>query len=294
MKTVRIPSARCLLSLALALILLTLLCACGEQTPPSTPPDTTNAPDTTDAAPDRVIIGGDAVYQLIRPERGTDAEIENALNLKTGIQAKAGIDLIITDDWFRNEEDLPAYEILVGEVNRAETRAALADLNYHDFTVRLSGDKLVVLGATLDGTARAVNYLLENLLTETGLSLPADFCYTYRGPYSAEGISIGGVPIGEFRIVYDKKDNLENAELLRRVLGEHLGVSLPVEQIGKTDAGESLFVVGSTPIKTMEPADFYAYHVPVEGGNVFFNGYDRYAYGNAFLAVTEILEKNGG
>lgn len=300
MRTKCFSHIRRLLIPTLTLVLLTLLCACGGQTePPAPPADSTAVPEPV---PDCVIVGGEHTYRLIRAEKGDSTEIEAAQALQNGILTASGASLTLTDDWYRTEEEIPPYEILVGEVNRAETREAMAELHYHDFTVRMDGDKLVVLGATPAGTQRAVDYLLKNFVTDTGLTLPADFCYIDRGTYTADSISIDGIAIGEYSIVYEKSADLETAQLLRRILGEYCGINLPVKRLvdlfgdaATVPAPEKhLLVIGSTSLKAMEPAEFYAYHVTAEDGCIFFNGYDRYAYGNAFLALTEILKENGG
>lgn len=276
---------------ALVLILLTLLCACGEQTdPPAPPADTTTAPEPV---PNCVIVGGEHTYQLIRAERGDAIEVDAAQALQNGILTASGASLTLTDDWYRTEEEIPPYEILVGTVNRAETRAAMAELHYHDFTVRMDGDKLVVLGGSPAGTERAVNYLLENFVTETGLTLPADFCYHEKGEY-IEGISIGGVAIDEYSIVYDKKDYLPYAEQLRNMIGEYCGANLPVVKLSEIEAGNHMMVVGTSSLKKLDAAEFYAYHIEADGSRLFFNAYDKYAYANAFIAFTDKLAQCGG
>lgn len=269
----------------LALILLVLLCACGEQTEPPTVPDDTTA---ASAAPDKVIIGGETVYQLVRPENGTGAEIESIQALQKSIRDKTGTELTLSDDWFRTEEEIPACEILVGEVNRAETRAARAELFYEDFIIRLSGDKLVVLGDTPENTARAVDYLLENLITDTGLTLSADFCYHEKSGYSAPNVTVGGISLREYRIAYEDNANLENARLLQRMIGEYCGYSLPVVKVKANTEDSNLIVIGA---KKMAKSEFYAYDVVAQNGRLYINAYDSYAYANAFLTVVDTLEK---
>ena len=129
-------------------------------------------------------------------------------------------------------------------------------------------------------------------------ALLACLCLFSLLPLSAQenespSVSVGGVPLAYFRIVYRDKENLPYAQQLQRILTESFGKKVPIKQLRGSETGKNFFVIGSTHLRTWDEAEFYAYTVEAEGNRLFFNAYDQYAYDNAFLAVAKRLKRAG-
>lgn len=87
-----------------------------------------------------------------------------------------------SDYFVGKEEDLPVHEILIGNVNRAETRGILPTLAYDEYVIAVENEKLVITGGCDAASLVALNYFLENLFL-------APYSYTgevYRGKATAE------------------------------------------------------------------------------------------------------------
>jgi hypothetical protein len=49
--------------------------------------------------------------------------------------------------------------------------------------------------------------------------------------HEASDVSLGGVPLAYFRIVYRDIDDLSHAQQLQRILAENFGKKLPIKQL---------------------------------------------------------------
>ncbi len=71
-----------------------------------------------------------------------------------------------------------AFEILIGQTNRKQSKEALKDLSKGEYIILVSGSKLVITGATNDAIVEAVNVFMEKYITnadkENGIIIPRD------------------------------------------------------------------------------------------------------------------------
>lgn len=115
------------------------------------------------------LIGADGTvaYKVIRPEVAKEQEVNAAVLFRKTINATLGVSMGIGDDYVTDAE-LPAvseaYEILIGETNRPETAAALAELEEEQFVIRVDGKKIIILGVDANHTLMAVEYFLQYYL----------------------------------------------------------------------------------------------------------------------------------
>ena len=149
-RTLRFPA------LFLILVLLFSLASCNrnpsvekQDTPTITILDEQNATD----------------YLLIRGQKAT-ASLQKQVeafrtmlsNVVSGTKPKEKSDYFVG-----KEEDLPAHEILIGNVNRTETRQILSTLAYDEYVIAVVNEKLVITGGCDAATLAALNYFSENL-----------------------------------------------------------------------------------------------------------------------------------
>lgn len=217
-------------ALFLLVCLLCAACACGGDTPADMPGDT-SAPETT-AVP--VMMSVDmAQYRIVRADDGAAEEVSAAARLYSALLAQFDSAPELTTDWARTEADIPAdtSEILVGATNRAESRQFAEGLLAEDYTIAVSGRRVVILGGSPAKTAEAVEYFIANFMgTGTALTLPENLHFITAGNYPAE-LSVAGRPIADYCVVIPSDSDRYiqyAAALFCEAVRDACGVSLQV------------------------------------------------------------------
>lgn len=174
-------------ALLIALILCAGLCLSCERSapPPDNSDDSSSGPEAE--APDnpsemlQLIADSVPQYKIIRPEEGTQREIDAAVALNSAIRSFCGKAAEIQTDW--NFYKTVDNEICVGDVARNGDvyELALDSLANNEFCVKVCGSRLVLVGNTAYGTLMAVEWFIENYLTDDSrqaeLAIPADLNY---------------------------------------------------------------------------------------------------------------------
>lgn len=283
--------------LPLLLLVSLLLIGCNSDSPPQTDTDAVTTAETTaqEVITMKTFIGGENEYTLVRPEDADQALINEIIDFRAAIIDKipAAASMAFSDDWVKPGETGKPYEILVGRTNRPETEEVLADLCYHDYAIRVVGDKLVILGASDEKTAEAMDFFLENCVTAEGISLPSDYYTFARGEYAYENVTLGGVPLQQYKVVYTTAAT-EAAKQLAANFGEAFGCIMETYAPNALDAGEYEIVLGSTNRKQLGSIGFYGYSIAVEGKSIYINGYDTYAYEAAIATIRDAIIAGNG
>lgn len=233
------------LSLLLAiLILLPLIAACGGQ-----------------ERPIDVLINGESDYVIVCPAGKDDeskAENKAALSLYEAIKKNLGVSLTCQNDALYSEEELPdtATEIVVGYTNRAESQKYREGLRLKDFVITCENDRVIILGGSAEATERAVTYFIENYfnLTEQRITVYTNRADTVYHPYPVGDLSISGVPLSDYTIVYpaESKNAIDSslcsyytAIALADYLEQNAGIRLNVMADSKSEQ-EYEILVGDT------------------------------------------------
>ena len=137
-------------------------------------------PETT-PAPTKVSLldeNGKALYRIVRPDEGSDGEIQNGVDLKKSLKALTGVDFSITTDFLMPNESLEAVaevpEILLGATNRPESAEAREGLGMNEYVIRVVGAKIVIAGGSDMMTSRAIEAFLSMLGAESSFTLSID------------------------------------------------------------------------------------------------------------------------
>lgn len=96
-----------------------------------------------------------------------DWEVQWARDLADKLNKLAGgTAVLLAEDWDKRTQDAPteSCEILVGAVNRYETRQVMAELSPDQYTVRVVGNKIILFGWNLTSLQMAVD-LFEDLIS---------------------------------------------------------------------------------------------------------------------------------
>ncbi len=130
-----------------------------------------------------LVVDGASEYRIVRGDSAGKTEREHAALLRQAIQLTTGVQLQIITDYKDSKENAEIKEILVGHTNRAESEQLLSTLKDDEYGIAHIGNKLVIVGATEELTATAVNYFLstytkyiseENFTSMSELSIPKD------------------------------------------------------------------------------------------------------------------------
>ena len=248
---------RVFIALFALLLLLPLGVSCaGER---SGVGDGTSAPDESTAAPEAGIACADlAGYKFIRPEKAGSELVSVFRELYSRFNDAVGAETEQSDDFYREGVpglEIAELEIIIGDTNRPESRQFLKGLRADDYGYALIGKKLVIAGHTDEYTIKAVNEFTGNILSRfendksREMFITASENYTYNAKYTVDAVTLGGVDIREWRIVYPSKRTMgENkaAEKLRDKISALCGYVLDVVKDSDAEAAQYEISVGET------------------------------------------------
>lgn len=194
---------------------------------------------------------------IVRPEKAVD-ELKNAfISVREALAEKWKIETSPADDWINPTNPLPESEILIGRVNREETEQVYSELANGEFTIRVVGKKLVILGKTDDLTITACQYFIDNVLAGSSADITSAFCYNGRGNFDVEDIRIGDTSISEFVIVTPTNVGYTDiANTLSATLEKLCGAAVPVVSARSEKAAHEI-VIGPAGRDASAPAYGY-------------------------------------
>jgi hypothetical protein len=139
-------------------------------------PETTVEPESTSVS--LLDEKGEAVYKIIRPDQGSDSEVDTGKNLKKALKELTGADFSISSDFLMPNQSIEdvnnEYEILIGATNRPESIAAREGLTTNEYVIRVIGAKIVIVGSSDLMTARAAEKFISILGAENNFTLSKD------------------------------------------------------------------------------------------------------------------------
>lgn len=171
-------------SRALLILLCVTLClpmfACGkgeavETTAESHTAETTTeaVTETTEPEPTELSLldeAGKASFRIVRPEKGTDTEVNVGIELNKALKKLTGATFTLTSDFLMPKESLDdvaeIHEILIGATNRPESAQAKEGLAANEYVIRATAYKIVIVGGSDAMTYQAVQAFLT--MFETG------------------------------------------------------------------------------------------------------------------------------
>ena len=192
------PTLRRFLVLMLALVMcvcsVAMLASCNDQKEPQGSESESNTePQETEPVVTALDL---SKFTIVRPFADKYDDKEAAIALSDALRENYGLELPIKDDSLEEgaSYDTDAYEILVGRTGYAETAAAAEGISKRDYTVKVDGNKIVIVGGTGETTAAAVEYFLANCIQKEGdvcnVSLELSYEYKYEYKYAMSDITI--------------------------------------------------------------------------------------------------------
>ena len=233
------------LSLLLALLMLLLaFTACkpdatvdpddpsqDDPTQPEQPTDDPSAPTAGAAFP----LGDPGSYTVVVSEFGADAEEDAARLIRNAINEAHGAKPKLSSDWLTGaptpEEVASRVEILVGSVDRPESKKAKAEMGGNSYLIRVDGNKLIVLGATAEMTLEAASYFVSQILYGAdgkGVSeLKSDFSYAHSNDpklietvYAPDDLVVAHIVATEYPYAADPTGKKDSTAAIQQALDD--------------------------------------------------------------------------
>lgn len=145
------------------------------------------------------------------------SDIDRAgVELEAALAVRNALELPIATDFVKRGEAVPndGTELLVGKTNRDASIAALEELTSYrkncrdDFIIRVTENKIVIVGATDEATAAAADYFIETFAPALTAKKLEEGCeYIYRRDYAM--IKLNGIDIGEYTLLMEKDANVD-------------------------------------------------------------------------------------
>lgn len=159
----------------------------------------TTLPETEAPSLDAVIFDENGLnFKIIRSTYADNVEVNAAVTLNNAIREKyyGDIKTTIGDDFVKGQTrddvfEIEGNEILVGKTNRKETDDVYKTLSKDEYVIKVSGTKLVIVGKDAYATSCAVEYFVQNLLSESdGKTFVLTQGLEYKGKASLRKVSV--------------------------------------------------------------------------------------------------------
>ena len=252
---------RAISSLLCVLMLVPAFASCNkneeaEDTTETTAPATTTDSGASDEFDINAIINssdyvmvvteGNSDYVIVYPAGG-ELEKAAAESLKEKIEVDTGAIVELRDDTSPETEK----EILIGQTNRKADDGILSGIKVNDYIVKASGKKILVGAYNVEGFEMAWKRVMIALnVTEANGQMYAyfksDYSYQRNGDYTADDLTVNGISISKYTVVYG--DDLEKsiAEHVQLMIQSACGYVLPIKKSANaSEAGEFEILVGS-------------------------------------------------
>lgn len=157
------------------LLMIPVLAACDGTTGGDPESTTTGGQSTDDRTTDgsesnedlTLVSDGKPLYTIIRPDDGANnpLEVEAAVALGAAFHAACGKHIGIRTDWKGNE--VSDREICIGNLarNGSSYNADISGLDKNQFSVKVYGERIVILSPTPYGILKAVEWFIAEYLT---------------------------------------------------------------------------------------------------------------------------------
>ncbi|MBR3965977.1 MAG: acetylxylan esterase [Clostridia bacterium] len=181
--------------LVFALIAVLVFASCGNEEP-NIGGDPLSRDTVSYEMGDNVVIADSegCDYSVVRPDACSKEITDAAVSINKVIYGIIGTLPKLKTDYGTKGE----LEILVGNTNRPESKSAAEGLGEKDFRILFTSGKIAIVGGSDASTVLAVEYFLDNYLSDGVLSIDFGEDYTYS--YVAPCVMVGDSSLEEYKI----------------------------------------------------------------------------------------------
>ena len=200
-------------------------------------------------------------YYIVRAD--VDSLTASAIALEKAIKEKIATEIAgVRTDFILEGNDkysVKEFEILIGETNRQESIEFAAEIKQGEYGYAVKGDKIVIIGKPVENNALAVEKFITDIITpyeagnENFISKDAKFIQTIE--YKFNGLTINGIDISEFDIVYKNTHGASEEIFARQIqdmFAKLTGVNVNVLPNTSTSAKANQIVINNGKAITSE------------------------------------------
>ncbi len=183
---------------------------------------------------------GKAAFNIVIPEVCSEKISSAADALKKKLKDVTGVFFAVRDDYTRDDKVVDSNgEIIIGDCKRTDAKNALASLKFRDYALSANENNIMLSGYE-DSKISAAVYEMIDILNEENLYVAdGETVLKWSGnyvkstfTYKFENMTLGGVHISEYQIVYpagDDSDLYEEYALnIQKSIGRSCGNVLPI------------------------------------------------------------------
>ena len=181
---------------------------------------------------DAIIKDGATNFVITRPDNDSYPGKDTAIELRKKLAELTGVDFKMGTDFYKEGNPkfaMPEYEILVGRTDRDEYREVASEIpKNRDWLIARKGNKILIAGG--DSLSEALDYFLENYVSDGNVYVPDGELYVHTGDYAYKSIKLGSRELSDCEIVYQTGNAIAQslAENFRQMISDDYGVTLKV------------------------------------------------------------------
>ena len=241
---------------------------------------------------------GEANYNIIRSDSANSTVVQLATDIFRGLRAAHDVNFKnITDA----EVDDGSYEILIGDTNRPESKAAKEYIinnlggRYNDYIIATMGNKIVIYGITDDSLALAVQYFIDQYASKA--TIEEGILYTVKTEGDFVDITINGVNVVKYSFVKPRFNTsyLTQLETEKMVSSLCTKTGYKISVLNDTEAEETDYeiIIGNCERSGVEKiSDYDTYKITVTDKKVYINGGSPYATAMGVSEFGKMVESN--
>ena len=231
-------------------------------------------------------------YVIVRPDYASET-LANGFGVFYSAFKAAVPGIKIKDDFLLEGDDrftMTDYEILLAGTNREESVSFMSNMRQKDYGYALIGTKLVIAGGSDEASIMAFEKfksdVLDGFSEGNRVFFSSAMNYMSEGVYGIDELTIGGIPVGQFTLVYPRGNQSSEkriAEIVADTILDVCGISINiVSDIEDAAASGHRIFVGRT--RTDKAAE-----VQLAGteGYIGFDGNDVRIYGANATSIRE-------
>jgi len=258
---------------------------------------------TTKVITDADIVGSDGrfIYTVVYSKDASDELAMETSNLSKQLRETFDIRVDRGSDEKIKEPETDAFEILVGNTNRKESKEALEYLNStrlnttNDYLIKVTGQKIVIVANSDEVLLKAVRYFTTTYAIGYAEFTPLGegYEYLYKAEYAVKDATIVGNPLADYVVVVPSIQSLLWSESVTKFIDsvkENAGIEIKKIK-HDTAPTEKEIIIGNTNRETGVSVSGDKWIIKVVGSKLVVKGGNDLALATALKELLKLEEK---